>query len=87
MISDNKNTSIMEQAILTVEIFRTDVTSAVKAEECKKALSACFPGYRIDFDLEDRDKILRMEGGLPDVSVVIRVLAGLGVWGELFPDE
>lgn len=77
----------MGSTVLTVEIFRTDVGSEAKAKQCKKALSASFPGHRIDFDLEDCDRILRMEGDPPDVDTVIRVLATLDVGGELFPDE
>ncbi|UGU14292.1 hypothetical protein LS482_11270 [Sinomicrobium kalidii] len=77
----------MKQTVVIVEIFRTDVKSTVRAEECMEALCARFPEYRINFDLEDRDRILRVEGEFPDVDGVIRVMAALNVNCERFPDD
>jgi hypothetical protein len=44
-----------------VEVFRTDVPGS-RAESIVKELSALLPGYRINFDLDDCDRILRVEG-------------------------
>lgn len=46
-----------------VEVFRTNVPGyGSHAQDIIKELSALLPGYRINFDLEDRDRILRIEG-------------------------
>jgi len=44
-----------------VEVFKTNLRER-KAGPIIKALSKSFPEYKIDIDLEDRDKILRIEG-------------------------
>ena len=45
-----------------VEVFKTNVWDDTQATELTTILLSHFPLYRIDFDLEDCDKILRVEG-------------------------
>lgn len=45
-----------------VKVFKTDIDSLAHAELVKNRLLVKFPGFRIDFDLEDSDRILRVEG-------------------------
>jgi hypothetical protein len=46
-----------------VEVFRTNVPEdGGCAREIVKELSALLPGCRINFDLDDCDRILRIEG-------------------------
>lgn len=45
-----------------VEIFKTDVFDQVEANQLIAVLMQQFPGCRINFDLDDCDKILRIEG-------------------------
>ncbi|HOZ86172.1 MAG TPA: hypothetical protein PL029_00375 [Bacteroidia bacterium] len=45
-----------------VEIFRTNVLNSLQAQVLIAELLRRFPWYRINFDLEDRDRILRVEG-------------------------
>ena len=45
-----------------VEVFKTNVKQKRQAKNLLNALSRQFPLYRINFDLEDCDKILRVEG-------------------------
>ena len=45
-----------------VEVFKTDVRENVVAEELVSLLQQHFPNSKINFDLEDCDKILRVEG-------------------------
>lgn len=45
-----------------VEIFRTDVMTGEEANKMTHTIRACYPGHKINFDLEDSDKIFRMEG-------------------------
>lgn len=45
-----------------VEVFKTNVKQKRQAKDLLNALSSQFPLYRINLDLEDCDKILRVEG-------------------------
>ena len=45
-----------------VEVFKTDVHKAGQARDLVSLLRHHFPGSKINFDLEDCDKILRVEG-------------------------
>lgn len=54
-----------------IEIFRTDVFDKAVARMLVKNLKRVFPRSKINFDLEDCDKILRIESRQPiDVSQV-----------------
>ncbi len=44
-----------------VEIFKTDVQEVSKANRVIEKLLQQFPSYRINFDLQDCDRILRVE--------------------------
>ena len=44
-----------------VSVFRTNISNREIAEGIMKLLHDAFPGSRITFDLDDCDKILRME--------------------------
>jgi hypothetical protein len=50
-----------------IEVFKTNVYDRGDAERLVAMLSSNFPGTRINFDLHDCDKVLRMEG--PDFTV------------------
>ena len=45
-----------------VEVFKTNVEEIVQAKKIIELLLEHFPGNRINFDLHDCDKILRVEG-------------------------
>ncbi|HNP23023.1 MAG TPA: hypothetical protein PKM63_03200 [Panacibacter sp.] len=45
-----------------LEVFKTNVEEADKAIELIWILDQAFPGNRINFDLDDCDKVLRVEG-------------------------
>jgi hypothetical protein len=47
---------------MTVEVFRTNVDSAGTADLLVRLLRECFPQCRINFDLHDCDRILRIAG-------------------------
>lgn len=44
-----------------VEVFKTNVQKAAQAKRIVAALLHCFPGCLVNFDLDDCDKILRVE--------------------------
>lgn len=45
-----------------IEVFKTDVRDKWSATRLVILLSGHFPGCKINFDLDDCDKILRIEG-------------------------
>ncbi len=45
-----------------IEIFRTNTPGLSEANTITRVLSTLFPGSIISFDLEDSDKVLRIEG-------------------------
>ena len=47
---------------MIVEVFKTDVQEISQANHMIALLHQQFPGTKINFDLEDCDKVLRIEG-------------------------
>jgi len=45
-----------------IEVFKTNVEETVRAKEIVNILLEHFPDNKINFDLHDCDKILRVEG-------------------------
>ncbi len=45
-----------------VEVFKTNVRSIRKAKHIIQKLAKEFPAHKINFDLDDCDKILRVQG-------------------------
>jgi hypothetical protein len=45
-----------------IEVFSTNVHESPQADKLVGLLRQQFPNSRINFDLDDRDKILRVEG-------------------------
>lgn len=45
-----------------IEVFKTNVNEEREANQIVAFLSIHFPGTRINFDLQDCDRILRLEG-------------------------
>lgn len=68
-----------------VEVFKTDVTSNRQAKQIVSLLEDYFAGYKVNFDLDDCDRILRVEAGLKAVEPqpVITLLSELGVRAEV----
>lgn len=48
--------------MVMIEIFRTNVSSHLQANSILERLQKEFPHYEMNFDLEDCDKILRVDG-------------------------
>jgi hypothetical protein len=65
-----------------VEVFKTNVQEATQAEKLVNLLYSSFPARKINFDLEDCDKILRIDGHDHYSSKVIETLRNNGVWCE-----
>jgi len=45
-----------------VEVFKTDVQKKAQSKMLVCILSEAFPSFKINFDLSDCDKVLRVEG-------------------------
>ncbi|MBX3252500.1 MAG: hypothetical protein KF862_00055 [Chitinophagaceae bacterium] len=54
-----------------VEVFKTNVQEIAEAQEIVTLLTLHFPESKINFDLHDCDKILRVEAGDVHVSRVM----------------
>jgi len=48
-----------------IEVFKTDVLDKATARLLVKSLKQLFPGSKISFDLDDCDRILRIESSEP----------------------
>lgn len=57
-----------------VEVFKTNVTAAIEAAKLVALLQGYFPGSKISFDLEDCDRVLRVEGRIIFSEKVIHLL-------------
>jgi len=57
-----------------VEVFKTNVNEISQAKYLLASLLQQFPDYIINFDLNDCDKILRLEGEKIDAKGVIILL-------------
>jgi hypothetical protein len=69
-----------------VHIFKTNVQEEDGANAIVQKLSEQFPSSKINFDLEDCDKILRIEGSHIDNKTIIDVLIIKGFRCEILND-
>ena len=57
-----------------VEVFKTNVQKKAQSKMLLCILSEAFPSFRINFDLSDCDKVLRVEGdNIEAVRIMILV--------------
>ena len=61
-----------------VEVFKTNVEQSQMAEQLISTLRIRFPFSKINFDLEDCDKILRIEGNQICIQTIIELMKGRG---------
>jgi hypothetical protein len=61
-----------------VEVFKTNVQKSKQAKELIGLLRQYFPGSKINFDLKDCDKILRVEGNNLMPRQVISIIRQYG---------
>lgn len=74
---------------LMIEVFKTNVKTQHQADRVVKHLHKSFVEYKINFDLEDCDKILRVEykTGIVQSSGIINLLTKLGIEIQVLEDE
>ena len=69
-----------------IEVFATDVNSPDEAKRIKGRLLVRFPGTRINFDLQDCDRVLRVEGSRFTAPEVIGILKEEGFLCRVLED-
>lgn len=72
-----------------VEVFKTNIQNWEQARAVLARIHKHFSGYRVNFDLEDRDKILRVESysDLVNAEPIIDIVNSFGFEAEVLPDE
>ena len=58
----------------TIEVFKTNVRQRKEAKKLIRKMGEHFPAYKINFDLSDCDKILRVEGNDIPPRKIIKLL-------------
>jgi hypothetical protein len=73
--------------IVMVEVFKTNVTQPETATFLAAQISRLF-GYRVNFDLADCDRILRVQskGDEVHVAAVVETVKDHGFHAEVLPD-
>lgn len=61
-----------------VEVFKTNVQENKQAVDLIDQLCFYFPDYKASFDLDDCDKILRVEGSEVEIEKIISTMANHG---------
>lgn len=67
----------------TVEVFKTNVEEDEQAKLLIDTLMVHFPYHRINFDLQDRDKILRVAGNQVSSEKIIELISTHGYQCEV----
>ena len=62
---------------MSVEVFKTTIQDSSQADAIAHQLEKIFPELKINFDLEDCDKIMRVEGQPILSSEIIKVVIQL----------
>ena len=68
-----------------VEVFKTNIQNGRQATVILEKLAQLFPKCRINFDLTDCDKILRVEGKIASPQKVIEAVTTNGYKCEVLP--
>ena len=61
-----------------VLVFKTNIAECESADALNKLISSIYPTALINFDLNDCDRILRVEGNDINASVIIKTLQESG---------
>jgi hypothetical protein len=69
-----------------VEVFKTNIDNRELATQLRKELLELFPGTRINFDLQDCDRILRIESAECIAMEIEEALLSKGYWCEVLAD-
>ena len=72
-----------------IEVFSTNIGGEVEAAHVAGKIYSLFPGFQVHFDLEDCDKILRIDSGKTEICVeaIVRVGRDCSIFIKPLPDE
>jgi SAM-dependent methyltransferase len=70
-----------------IEIFKTNIRNQAQARAVYDALARLLPAARISFDLDDPEKILRVEDDIIDADQVMETVKDLGYGCKIIPDQ
>ncbi|MGO1521404.1 MAG: methyltransferase type 11 [Sphingobacterium sp.] len=64
----------------TVQIFRTNVSKNQDAVQLTTSLLTVYPNYKVNFDLDDEENILRVETNYSTIATrdIVQYMMGLG---------
>jgi hypothetical protein len=74
----NHTDSQVDPGRSVVEVFKTNVEHETEANQLVENLRQRFPGSRVNFDLQDRDRILRVEGKDVCVDAILAIIISAG---------
>lgn len=57
-----------------VEVFKTNVQKKTQSKKLLSILAEAFPSLKINFDLSDCDKVLRVEGDDMEASRIMKLV-------------
>jgi len=66
-----------------VEVFKTNVQKKAQSKMLLSILSEAFPAFKINFDLSDCDKVLRVEGDNIEALRILILVKEYGVKCEI----
>lgn len=66
-----------------IEVFKTDVLGVKESNYIVRTLLSFFPHYKINFDLDDCDKILRVDAPVICIEKIIQLLQSFGYQCEI----
>ena len=66
-----------------VEVFKTNVQKKAQSKMLLCILSEAFPSFKINFDLSDCDKVLRVEGENIEALRIMILVKEYGFTGEV----
>lgn len=69
-----------------VEVFKTNIDDRQVAARLQTELMELFPGTRINFDLQDCDRILRIESSTCMATEIEMILIKKGFWCQILED-
>ena len=70
-----------------IEVFKTNITCREQAKKLIELIQEHFTGYKANFDLDDRDRILRVVSVDAIAIQFIDWLAECGCHAEVLPDN
>jgi hypothetical protein len=73
--------------MVMVEVFKTNISSELLANEVLKKLNLLVPSAMINFDLNDCDRILRVQSEANITECVLAFFEKSGLFCEVLNDE